>query len=135
MLFSTCSCRHFAIRGRFETQFKEHQFFLNLVHNELYDRTCCTTALRPLVLSWLIPFSEKGKREKKRFSGGDTFPGTHCIGIVYSFFQTSTLGANRKMFGLRTIFSTKLHQDLSKHRIRTTQHGGREGEQEQVTMC
>ena len=37
------------------------------------------------------------------------------------------------MFGLRTNFSTKLRQDLSKHR--TTQHGGREGEQEQVNMC
>ena len=49
------------------------------------------------------------------------------------FFKPQRLGANRKMFGLRTIFSTKLRQDLSKHR--TTQHVGREGEQEQVTMC
>ena len=49
------------------------------------------------------------------------------------FSKPQRLGANRKMFGLRTIFSTKLRQDLSKHR--TTPHGGREGEQEQVTMC
>jgi hypothetical protein len=49
------------------------------------------------------------------------------------FSKPQRFGANRKMFGLRTIFSTKLRQDLSKHR--TTQHGGREGEQEQVTMC
>ena len=49
------------------------------------------------------------------------------------FSKPQRLGANRKMFGLRTIFSTKLCQDLSKHR--TTQHGSREVGQERVTMC
>jgi hypothetical protein len=32
------------------------------------------------------------------------------------FSKPQRLGGNRKMFGLRTIFSTKLRQDLSKHR-------------------
>ncbi len=45
------------------------------------------------------------------------------------FHKPQRLVANWKMFGLRTIFLTKLRQDLSNHR--TTQHGGREGEQEQ----
>ena len=45
------------------------------------------------------------------------------------FSKPQRLGANWKMFGLRTNFSPKLRQDH-----RTTEHGGREGEQEQVTM-
>ena len=66
----------------------------------------------------------RSKMKKNKFT---------VLELFILFSKPQRLGANRKMFGLRTNFSTKLCQDLSKHR--TTQHGGREGEQEQVTMC
>jgi hypothetical protein len=47
--------------------------------------TCCTTALRSLVLSWLIQFSGIGKKSKGEKSGGDTFPETRCISMNFFF--------------------------------------------------
>jgi hypothetical protein len=60
--------------------------------NKLDDITCCTTALRPLVLSWLIPFSEIGKKignlvinnfkrvrvKSRKLRGVTQFPATRC---------------------------------------------------------
>ena len=48
------------------------------------------------------------------------------------FDRPQRLGGKWKMFGLRTIFSTKLCQDL--RNIEHTQHGGRTGGQETVRM-
>jgi hypothetical protein len=55
MVFSTYSCRHLVQRRNFREGIQRTPVLLNLVHNELYDIKCCTTVLRPMVLSWQIP--------------------------------------------------------------------------------
>ncbi len=71
MFFSTCSCRHLAFRGRFETQFKEHQFFFEfgtewVVRQDVFHycpASAGTELVNPILGKWkkLIPFSENGK--------------------------------------------------------------------------
>ena len=59
-------------------------------------------------------------------------PVNNWIPVFYWIWQTSTFGANPvkiQFIRLRTCFFEK--EDI---KVRTTQHGGREGEQEQVSM-
>jgi hypothetical protein len=55
-LLLSYQCRHLGQRRRFRETIQRTLVLLNLVHNELYDMKCCTTALRPLVLSLPIPY-------------------------------------------------------------------------------
>ena len=58
---------------------------------------------------------------------------TNLLELFILLDKPQRFRAKWKFFRLRTIFSTKFREDLSKHQ--TTQHGGRVGEQERVTMC
>ncbi len=53
--------------------------------------------------------------------------------IFYCISTPQRLGQKYRFFGLRNMFFRKTRHHVFKHR--TTQHGGREGEQEQVSMC
>ncbi len=92
-MLETSMSVHYALTPCDSSNSKNTSFFLNLVPNELYDSTCCTTALRPLVLSWLIPFSEIGKKSKVQ----DEVLGVFMIKnlVINNFKREKTPGVTR----------------------------------------
>ncbi len=74
--------------------------------------------------SFFIPAGKRSKMKKNKHI---------VLELFILFYKPQRLGVNWKMLGLRTIFSTKLCQDLSKHRTNETCREGRwTGDREDV---